>query len=193
MSNLIKCKEYYCPIWSDEKNIVEPDQVTDCKEYCCPIARNIVVQPDERGDLLLAAHHGQESRLFHQQVLRRRPRDLAQVPAVQNCDTRSCSVLQNSSRLLQNCFKTVTPGRLLFCSLLKTERGVALVHLWQGQVLGTQWRRGSQIAGLQDASDSHEVVLGSWQAVRERRILRYTASTKRKISLPKTKKYVAIC
>ena len=138
LSNLIKCKEYYCPICSDEKNIVGPDQVSNCKEYCCPIARNIVVQPDERGDLLLAAHHGQESRLFHQQVLRRRPRDLAQVPAVQNCDTRACSILQNSSRLLQNCFKTVTSGRLLFCSLLKTERGVALVHLGQGQVLGTQ-------------------------------------------------------
>ena len=129
LSNLIKCKEYYCQICSDKKKILGPDQVTDFKEYCCPIARNIVVQPDERGDLLLTAHHGQESSLFHQQVLRRRPRDLAQVPAVQNCDTRSCSDLQNSSRLLPNCFKTATQGRLLFCSLLKTEGGVALVHL----------------------------------------------------------------
>ena len=114
MSNLIKCKEYYCPIWSDEKNIVEPDQVTDFKEYCCPIARNIVVQPDERGDLLLAAHHGQESGLFHQQVLRRRPRDLAQVPTVQNCDARSCSVLQNSSKSLQDSLKLW--HKVVFCS-----------------------------------------------------------------------------
>ena len=96
---------------------------------------------------------------------------------------RFCKILQNRFRF----FKTVTPGRLLFCSLLKTERGVALVHLWQGQVLGTQWWRGSQVAGLQDASDSHEVVLGSWQAVRERRTLRYTAS-ERKLLLTKTKK-----
>ena len=101
---------------------------------------------------------------------------------------RFCKILQNRFRF----FKTVTPGRLLFCSLLKTERGVALVHLGQGQVLGTQWWRSSQVAGLQDASDSHEVVLGSWQAVRERRILRHTAS-ERKISVTKTKKYVAIC
>ena len=90
-------------------------------------------------------------------------------------------------KIASNFFKIVTQGRLLFCSLLKAEGGVALVHLWQGQVLGTQWRRGSQIAGLQDASDSHEVVLGSWQAVRERRTLRYTAS-ERKILLTKTRK-----
>ena len=101
----------------------------------------------------------------------------------QNCDTR----LSTDLLILQNCFKTVTQGRLLLCSLLKAEGGVALVHLRQGQVLGTQWRRCSQIAGLQDASDSHEVVLGSWQAVRERRTLRYTAS-ERKLLLTKTRK-----
>ena len=65
LSNLIKCKEYYCPIGSDKKNIVGPDQLQrillsnliNCKEYCCParsIARNIVVQADQLQGILLS-------------------------------------------------------------------------------------------------------------------------------------------
>ena len=162
-----------------------------------PIAKNIVVQL--QGILLsnlMSAVISSWLRTMAKRAASSINRFWGDVPEISHKYLPFKIVTQGRARfckILQNCFKTVTPGRLLFCSLLKTERGVALVHLWQGQVLGTQWRRGSQVAGLQDASDSHEVVLGSWQAVRERRILRYTASTKRKISLPKTKKYVAIC
>ena len=190
MSNLIKCKEYYCPIWSDEKNIVEPDQVTDCKEYCCPIARNIVVQPDERGDLLLTAHHGQKSRLFHQQVLRRRPRDLAQVPAVQNCDTRSCSVLQNSSKLLQNCDTRSSSVLLTFEDRERSRAGTSLTRPGLGDSVKARLP-GRQSPRCLRFPRSRSGELTSCQGEADIKI--YTASTKRKISLPKTKKYVAIC
>ena len=181
LSNLIRWKEY-CWTWPSDR--LQRILLSNCKEYCRPTWWARWSPPD-------CAPWPKEQPLpsigFEETSQRSR---------TSTCSSKlSHKVVLGSAKFFKiasRFFKTVTQGRLLFCSLLKTERGVALVHLWQGQVLGTQWWRGSQVAGLQDASDSHEVVLGSWQAVRERRTLRHTAS-ERKLLLTKTKKYVAIC
>ena len=83
---------------------------------------NVLFPPEESGDLLLAANHGEQSCFLHQQIVRGRACDLAQVPAFPFI-VRFLGLDKEKSRLR-------------FSLLLEAKGGVALIHLFQGEVLG---------------------------------------------------------
>ena len=92
--------------------------LSDIGKYGC----NVVFPPEESSDLLLAANHGEQSCFLHQQIVRGRACDLAQVPAFPFI-VRFLSLDKEKSRLR-------------FSLLLEAKGGVALIHLFQGEVLG---------------------------------------------------------
>ena len=115
--------------------------------------------PEESSDLLLAANHCKQSRFFHQQIVWGGACNLAQVPALR---------IWFWNVFVPNCVFDIEKGRLLFSSLLEAERGIALVHLGQGKVLGAD-RGKSKVLGawssrkvsrLQNPLDPHKLSLG---------------------------------
>ena len=92
--------------------------LSDIGKYGC----NVVFPPEESSDLLLAANHGEQSCFLHQQIVRGRACDLAQVPAFPFI-VRFLSLDKEKSRLR-------------FSLLLEAKGGVALIHLFQSEVLG---------------------------------------------------------
>ena len=106
---------------------------------------NVLFPPEESGDLLLAANHGEQSCFLHQQIVRGCACDLAQVPAF--------PFIVRFLRLDKE------KSRLHFSLLLEAKGGVALIHLLQGKVLGAGG--GPKIPCVQDPLDSHKIGLGN--------------------------------